>query len=324
VYAHLLFTGEQVLAYNDRIAISAPLKTNYKGTALGREFLEYLRMGPQVEKVELKSDNNSTVTLVADESRATVEARAVTEYPFHIPTMPKVAENVDAAFFQAVEDCLFSVNEKGPNPIQWGITLIPSGKDVKMFATDATSLSYCKTPIPANSGLKSRSIITFSFCREMLRLGKAAEKCKIAFRDDHVMFSADNILLFGHYVNCDHELKFEKVLTDTTANRKPVVLNGDKRPRVKIAFDMAKHCLKDEKARSNIKIKSNVMEILSVSGHGRHFDRIEIKHPNVETNVAVSYLTKVYDRYETIHIGETSTIMTRGNNDGIFVVAAGA
>jgi hypothetical protein len=134
-----------------------------------------------------------------------------------------------------------------------------------------------------------------------------------------VIFTADDTLLFSRIVTPDAPLDFEQHFARLAKDKKPIKLNGDLRPRLKIALAMAARVCGE--MRTNVKVHKNLMEFASLSDRGQQFDQIELKHPNVETTFNAEKLTKVYDRYEALSLSPDVAMMSRDNEKGIFLLA---
>lgn len=104
----------------------------------------------------------------------------------------------------------------------------------------------------------------------------------------------------------------------------PVKPSNEQRPRLKIALEYAARVcdIKGNEVRTKVKVINRQMELSSVSNRARAIDTILLKHPNVEVQLQASLLKDVYDRYEDILITEQCAIMTRDNQNSMFMVAS--
>src|SRR3974377_2329289 len=94
VLQHVLFTGTSVVAYNDRIAISTPLRGSFKGTIHGKRLLSLLKYSTHTEDVDLVSDGNA-VSVRAESAIGKLESKPVEEFIFKMPSRPKDAIKAD-------------------------------------------------------------------------------------------------------------------------------------------------------------------------------------------------------------------------------------
>ena len=319
VLQHVLFTGTSVVAYNDRIAISTPLRGSFKGTIHGKRLLSLLKYSTHTEDVDLVSDGNA-VSVRAESAIGKLESKPVEEFIFKMPSRPKDAIKADDKFLKAIDDCLQSTSEFSVNNDHRGVTFIPNGGQVKIFSTNGHTMTYCKVGLGLG---RERTILPRDFCQEMLRLGKSAERKQLELRRDSVLFVADDVMLFGKLLQSSQPVPFERTFQRLYDGKKLIKLSDTQRPRLKVALDWATTIcdIKGNEVKTKIKVHNNTMEFSSASDRGQVLDRIPIKHPNVECQLQASLLRNVYDRYEDILITEECALMTRDNAESIFVAS---
>jgi DNA polymerase III sliding clamp (beta) subunit (PCNA family) len=321
VLRHVLFTGTNVVAYNDRIAISIPLRTEFKGTAPGKRLIDLLKKGTHTESVDLIRDANC-LSLRAERAIGRLESKPVEEFIFSMPARPRDAIQIDDKFLDAIDDCLQSTSEFSVTADHLGVTFIPDGsKQIKLFASKSSTMTHCKVDLAL--GLSERLILPIQFCRELLRLGRPAERRQLLLRRDSAQFIADDMMLFGKLLRSSTPFQFERILQRDYEGKKLIRLSKEQRPRLKVALDWAS-CICDIKGnevKTRVKVHNNTMEFSSASNRGQVVDRIPIRHPNVDCLLQASLLRNVYDRYEDILITESCALMTRDNASGIFVTA---
>lgn len=298
--------------------MSTILKTNFKGTTPGKTLIDLLQIGSHTDRIEIKKVNGAA-HIVAEDTKIDLESRPAEAFTFAMPAVPRGAITMPDAFFSAIDDCLQSVSDHAVVADQLGITIIPSSKKLDLYSTDGPTMTY--STVEATTDLKQRILLPTSFCQQMMRLQKQAKKHKLALREDHAIFVADEFTLFSKYIESPQPIDFASTVERHLTNKKMTKLDKDQRPRLKIALDMAARIcnIQGNVMRTTIKVQNNVMELTSASERGRVFDKIKIKHPNIEVQVQANYLANVYDRYENILIGSASVVMTNDNSN--FLVA---
>jgi DNA polymerase III sliding clamp (beta) subunit (PCNA family) len=118
-------------------------------------------------------------------------------------------------FFAAVEHCLGSVGSRARVYEQLGVTFVPNGSKVRLFATDLTTMSFTQLPLPQLT-LKDKAIVPADFCRQMLVLAERAHTTRLAMRADHALFIADDTVLFGRVLRSDtNEIDFDWALKNS-------------------------------------------------------------------------------------------------------------
>ena len=130
-------------------------------------------------------------------------------YPFQLPPPPKRSPAIDAEFVAAIAYCLRSMNlDEATAPDQQGVTLVPNGGSLGLYATDRQTIS-CAVLKPGPAILKRRVILSGEFCQQLVRLAKQAHVTRFALGHDHALFVADDAVLYGRLVQFDNPVDFE-------------------------------------------------------------------------------------------------------------------
>ena len=317
VLTHYLFTGKRLLAYNDRIALSVPLDLDFKGTVEGKLMLDYVTMCTHAKTATLGADNGRA-RLALGKSQFRLETKPADAFTFAMPAMPKPSEGVlnADAFFPALDNCLFSTASSATVNEQLGVTFIPNGSKVRMFATDLKSLSYAQLPLP-QLGLKEKAIVPTEFCRQMLAL-KDAQRKQLVMRSDHALFIADDTVLFGRVLRSDtNQINFDRALKNSLPANFPNGMakmdeRGRQHDRLKTTFAMAARLydIKGNVVNTTITVRDNIVRMEALSPRGDARDQIKLDfHPAVEAKVNASLVKAGYDRYKRIQITDRCTLL---------------
>lgn len=326
ILTRVLFTGTHLVAFNDRIGIATPLKTDFKGTAPGKMLIDTLRIVTHASQVEIKSVNSS-VQIVAGKTKLVLDSQPESDYAaiFKMPPRPKDVSPIPEEFFSAIEDCLQSAADHSTKPEHLGITIIPTKSGIKLFGTNDKTISYSKISLPPQAGVKQRTILPAAFCREMLRIAKISEKSTFVLRNDHALFASEKATLFGRLVQTDNPINFEATMQRhwPAKGKIPVKLSEKQRPRLKSALELAARIcdIKGNEVRTHVQCNKGTMEFTSNSARGDAFDRIELKHDPIDVYLEASCLRDVYDRYEDILFTNQCVVLSKDNMNSVFLLA---
>lgn len=155
---HFIFTGEDVLTYNDNICIIHPFKTDFKCSVIANEFYKIIT-NIEIDEIELYLEENK-LKIYADKTKANL----ITSDGGKIFSMinnfklNEIMENLiplQEDFLKGVELCMFSTSKNSSNAI---LTCISINKDIITSSDDLRISQYkmknsmnCSILIPAKS-----------------------------------------------------------------------------------------------------------------------------------------------------------------------------
>jgi DNA polymerase III sliding clamp (beta) subunit (PCNA family) len=217
VLQHFWFTGKEVMAYNDAIAISTPLATEFKGAVPGTVLMEILRT--------ITAD---MVTLEVEEEIFHIKVGKRGDYKLGLLptssfeplfTMPPFKSDGTIGssreqFLNGIKNCNRSVSIDTSVPEQLGVTVIGSDKGLDLYATNNTTLAHSKVPLQEVTKFK-RVILSGPFCKQVIELSEKAKVTDFFIDSTHSMLRADNTILFGKLVETHtnvEELDFKAIL----------------------------------------------------------------------------------------------------------------
>ena len=330
-YTHIHFTGDHLLTTNERIAISAPCKTDYRGVLPGKILIDELSIGAHGKKVTIK-ETNGVAKITFGRTKLDLPVLPAENFRFVMPPRPRAGDGKiasDHPFFQGVEDCLQSISSYATVPDQLGITMLMDGRDIRMFATNRATITAAKVRIP--DFVMPRVILATDFCQQMLKLNKDApvEKTRqLVIRADHALFTVNGIVLFGRLVASDNPLDFVATLARHLPQGYPNGMakmdeRGEQRKRLQIALEMATGITNvvGKETKTRIIAQNDVLRFMAKSDRGVLDDTVNLdKHPNVEIAVNAKLVSDGYGRYENFLITKDCIIMSR--DPSIYLVAA--
>ena len=224
VLTHCLFSGEHLVAYNDRIALSVPQHSDFKGCIPAAVLTEILEAS-RAAVVEMRPVGSDVVLVKLGDTSVMLPMLPADTFRFQMPAVPTQnhIQGVARQFFDAVEHCLGSVGSEARVYEQLGVTFIPNGSKVRLYAFDIKTMSFAQLALP-RLGLKEKAILPADFCRQMLALAEQAHSTRLALPQrspkrsrladalaDHALFLADDTLLFGRVLRSDkNQIDFDR------------------------------------------------------------------------------------------------------------------
>lgn len=328
VLKNFMFTGTRLLAYNDRIAISVPLKNEFKGGVPGSDLLKMIRSFAHSDTVHIVPDNGR-VKLIAGTAKAHLGLLNPEAFPFKMPAWPEQSEGVlnndsSDAFFAAIDDLLQSVNTtNATREDELGITLLPENNQfVRMYSCNGRTLSYSRQKLPQLK-LQRRVLLPAEFCKQMLKLQKDAERQQLVIRQDHALFVANKAALFGRLLTSTNPIDFNSLLkrvlpADFPRGMAKMDREGKQHERLKQSLDSAM-AIGEKDVHTAIEVNNNIIKLHSMSQYGqtKHEIKDEVKidyHPPISMRINASLLANGYDKYDDILMTKKCVIMKRGEN----------
>ena len=209
-FQHYLFTGTHVLTNNGRIAISTPRHTKFVGCVPAN--LAIALKNSRAPVVDLRNKGTGEAVLQLGRAQIVLPTLPAHAYPFQVPPLPKRSLAVDTEFVAAIVHCLRSVNlDEALAPDQQGVTLVPNGDSLGLYATDRKTMSRVVLK-PSPAILRRRVILSGEFCQQLVRLAKQAHVTRLALSDHAPLFVADDAVLYGGFVQSDKPVDFEGIV----------------------------------------------------------------------------------------------------------------
>lgn len=317
VLTHFCFTEREVLAYNDQIGISTPLRAGFSGAVPGGTLLSILGASLAAE-----------AELSASEAELLVKAGGMKA---RLPLLPPDAflfEMTDAKgdalpvagkdFVAAISGCLRSTSSDTSVPDQLGVTLIPKKKSIDMYSVNGASMSRATVALSAPQTLSRRVTLPAPFCEQLARLAADDEAgASLTVAADHALLkTASGTRLFSKLVDVpkplDFEAQFAEIVPDDLDARSVKIPDA-----FKLALERAL-VISDpsgERVYSNLSIKDEVATLITKSGKGEIRDRIRLKgHPDVATSVDAQWLKVGCAELSHILATDGAIIFGRGRN----------
>lgn len=205
--AHFIFTGEDVLTYNDNICIIHPFQTDFKCSIAANEFYKIMA-NIETNEVELFLEDNK-LKIYADKTKAnlaTSDGEKILSMinNFKLNQVMKNLIPLPEDFLKGAELCKFSASKNASNPI---LTCISIDKDSMTSSDDLRISQYkmkksinCSILIPAKSVME---LIKFPVIDYYISTGWIF----FATKEDILFCSR---LVTGKYYDCSEFFSFER------------------------------------------------------------------------------------------------------------------
>ena len=308
---HFWFTGETLMAFNDRIAISTPFATNFQGAIAGDILLNM--MGASRGGIEF-NQAGETLEVRVGPSRMKFHLLPPESFVFEMP-VPDAAKAfpVGKQFLESVSTCMLSVSLDTSVPDQLGVTLIPNGKEVLLFTTNNSTLTHARVPLMKATTI-NRVILPTQFCEEMLKLAK--KDLQLEIYDDHALFVSGDTILFGRLIESSKPLDFPNLLKRNFPDerRKQLIAMPD---HMKLALKRAVIITESrvDKTKTAVTVNAeNKLKFMSKSERGELSDTIRLKEDHAEVSVMINpkLLEAAHPQFDKILITERCIAMSKG------------
>jgi hypothetical protein len=156
----------------------------------------------QRHSVELVAGGGELVVKAGFDSHSRFPLRPPEEFLFTMPTMPNsagsLAKRESSALFDCLAGCARSFGARSLVADQLGLTLVPNGTSVELYATNGATVS--KASLDIGLRCKRRVVIPEEFCKQALAIGRRAKSVRLVIADDHALMVADDVTLYGKLV----------------------------------------------------------------------------------------------------------------------------
>lgn len=317
VLTHLCFSEREVLAYNDQIGISTPLRAGFAGAVPGATLLSILGASLAAEAELSASDDGLLVR--AGGMRAKLPLLPPDAFLFEMP--PPKGDVLPAAgedFVAAIKGCLRSTSADTSVPDQLGVTLIPKKNSIDMYSVNGASMSRATVALSGPQPLSRRAVISAPFCEQLARLAAGAEsKARLVIASDHSLLQVGSgARVFSKLIDVpkplDFEAQFAEIVPedlDEIAVKIPAAL--------KLALERAL-VISDpsgERVYSRLSIKDGIATLSTKSAKGEVRDRIKLPgHPDVEVSVDAQWLKVGCAEFDHVLATDGAIIFGRGRS----------
>jgi hypothetical protein len=312
------FTGEHIVAENEKIALIVPKRCDFSGAIPGEILLDLLARSSASTVALLPNDRDEVLIRLGDDSELALPWQPYLEQ-LVLPHPPQhnLVAGVTAEFCRGVAYCLKSVSAYARTPDQLGVTVIADGRELRLFATNKKTISYAKVLLPQvpPGPVPQHTLLPAEFCQQLLRLAAQAQTVRLGLYDDHALFAADEVLLFGRLIAVENPLEFDDTLTrflPRDFNDKAIPIPKKLRAVLQRADRITG--IKGADVKTRVTVSDGQATFCSRSARGQAADRLALPgHPDVDIRVSVDLLLKGLRGAERVLISERVAILSSGN-----------
>lgn len=313
---HFAFTGTHVLTFSEKIGMSTPLKTEFKGLVPGKILLDLLSVSTHATRgIDISPSGTAGVRVRAgktDVKLAMLPLDQITSV-FKMPSFKTEDDLVGDGdnFFTAVEDCLHAVSNHAVAVDQLGVTMMTDTKGIDLYATDKKTIVHSRLPVD-NKAPSRRLILNTAFCEQMLKL-RGAESRKLALGPNYSLFKGGDVTLFGKLLESDKPLDFSAAIKNHMPKNVDTSM-VDIPERLTVALQVIARIgdIKGAEAKTKMSVRSGKCSFSVASVRGEASDEVALKgHPDASADVYASTLLAGCERYDRILFGKTCAVMTR-------------
>lgn len=310
------FTGDQLLAYNDQIALSVPMRTQFKG-AVSKKLLELLEAS-HFEDMELVAEDNALMVKRTNGKTAIKLAMMAPEFLF---TMPRPGRSLShtASLVRAIDHCLMSVGTDTSKPEYLGVTVVPGETRFDVYSTDGNTISRAGAK-KDSGGAPPRSILPGEFCRQLVALfGSLEDDQPCSFEigqraeEQYALFAIEDTILYGRVIATNSPLNFPAVLANLIPSRVEDLV------AIPEQFDGAveRACIvcDTDRGHTTISVADGKMQLRSQSeGEADVEDVLSVarNHPTVSIKVEPKLLKRA-SAFESFLIRDMCVVMAKGS-----------
>ena len=312
VLTHFWFTGENVMAFNDQIAISVPCQTNFTAAVPGNTLMDLLKASKARELELTIADNNLNIKAASSKFKLGIMEKE--SFVFEMPKSDKDARlKIDFnRFLSCLDSCMRSVTKDTSVPEQLGVTLIAAGDQLMMFSTNNSTLSYGEVELKSKPKF-DRVILSGTFCEQLLKLADPKDM-NLEIHKDYALLEGIGYSLFGRLLEVEKPVDFVSILSHHCKEGydKELIQIPSK---LRLVLDRA--CIITDSKLGPAKTEifttdDGKMKFVSKSDRGEVYDSIMVgDHPKISVTVDPKFLKSGYGSFDRMLVTDICFIMAQ-------------
>lgn len=333
---NFLFTGTQLIAYNDHIGIATALQSDFQGAVNGKQLQQQLNIADYAKGFKLQAEAQHALVSALGKTAAGqwTKLKAEVALPllppaeytrlFTMPAAPRDGYEPDAAFFTAIDNCLISVSKYETNVEHLGVTLVPDGDTLTLYSTDRTTLTRAK--LKGHEQLQRRVTLSLEFCEQLVKLRDASNRI-LRIDPDHALYAADDTLVLGRLLAVEQPTDYARILKAHLPNGFPHGMpapTATEREPIRLALEWVNCSVPDSalNERTDIKVEGGNLSLLAANvrrGEAKNAVRYKA-HPDAQCTVVLDRVLRGFARYESMLVRDEVVLMATGDN--VYLVSA--
>lgn len=311
INSYVRFTGETLMAYNGKLAISVPLVTDFV-CAAPRTIIDMVK-ACKAKSVEL-THKKDELQIRGASTKMDFVTKGKVHFNYDMPQAPTSPMPVDAAaFVAAVEVCLRASSNDTTRSDYLGVTVAPDADGVIMYGASESRMARACVAFKKKH-FDRRVILSSDFCKHLLVLAHGAKSLRMVIddeRDAAVFTTKDGKIMAGNLGVVDKPIPFadvfKRVHSDVDAKRLVQVpskfMSILERACIVTASDAAT-------IRTSIEIKDGVAHFTTVSRYSKCTDRMQVPtHPDVIFEVDAREIRAVIEHFNKMLITDKAIVL---------------
>lgn len=312
VYQCFMFSGENVAATNDQIAISARCKGLKESFAANGNTLLGLLQNSRAEDVKFNLEAHD-VHITAARSVFKLPYFKQDEFLFKEPVIKQFETvlPIDAELLGGLEACLLTVSKDNTQPALMGITIHEGNT---LFSCDGDAVTRSKQRVKAN-GTPDRLLPTL-FCETVVKLLMAtdAKRGDFCISAEWAMATIDTeYRVYGRIAKIDKPLDHGELIQATLKNKNVRCVDLPK--GFDRALSRARVVADPDSAKTVLTVEGNKLKLTTETSMGVVRDIVAIDgHQDVKAYVSAALVQRAISLCDQIAILENCTCYRHGND----------
>lgn len=336
IMTHFWFDGETVMAYNDRIGISAPLKTGFKGAIPGATLLGLLS-NSTAEEVMLTTNDSGEAVLKLKTANIKMAMLPYEDIKgaFKMPKASGESLNVKSPVLHyALTRCLRSTTDDTSTPDQLGVTFMPGDDGARLYSTNTATITRV---FLKGVELEGHAIVPTAFCQQVLNLIDKEDENEfhLEITKEYALLEVDVYLsttrsekykLFGHLIETGKPIPFQKHFERHFPDKvRKQLINVPKFMPLAIERAIVMAAAGQGEPRMQINVAENRFKLTTKAMIGNDsigtiHDAINLAHPDVSASFNPKAVKLAMEFYNKMFVTDEALIMADDQN-GVFLVS---
>jgi DNA polymerase III sliding clamp (beta) subunit (PCNA family) len=327
VMAHFWFTGSRLMAYNDQIALSLPMRTDFK-CAIPKHVVPLLNASGFTNIDMAVSEKTFTIKAGKGHIKLPILGQETFTNLFEMPKskVSTLASASKKSLIEALECCAMSVMDDATRPEYLGITLIRNDAVLSMFSTNGETLSHAKIDVGGWPVLNKEVILPTAFCQQMIKLlRRGPETVKIGIHNDHALFEADDVVLFGRLIITNRSINFPQIWKGLAPANNDDVLDMPNKMQMAIERACIVADAKGVTPRTKLTVGRKELILYTKTKLGEIRDSISnFEQDDASLSANPKHMRNGLGSFKQILVTEKCVVMCNAEKDQYFLVAPSA
>lgn len=320
---HLWFTGDEVMAFSDAIAISVPHASPFRGALPGKLLIDFVKTITRDEVLFEQHENGVKLTAAGSSMRATFPMLPPEDFLFAWDDLPSgeasMSLTVDEHLRDAVKAVLRSVGKGGTYPETHGVVFIQTPSKIVLYGTDAATVTRALAT-GHKGGEHFRAILPTLFCQQLIK--RPDENGELHVYANYAEYKSLDFHMFGRVRAAPDPLDFEKVIGRAMSPERlkaSLIIPGQLSEMLERAYVLTK--TDDKDARVMFTIDGGFLKIEAETARGNNTDLLKfVGHPNLVAKYKPGLLYDALGDFERIAMSDRALALI--NPTVLYLVAS--